>query len=68
MALMPDPDQELAAAQAALRAHLGSWEFAFANAGGCHGGVGHPAHVATRELTAELSARVEAARQAVESR
>ena len=62
---MTDAEHELAEAQAALREHLGSWEFAFAHAGGCHGGADHPAHAATRERTAQLRDRVDAARRAL---
>jgi hypothetical protein len=63
---MTQPERELADARAALRAHLGSWEFAFANAGGCHGGAEHPAHDVTRERTALLAERVDVARAALE--
>jgi hypothetical protein len=48
---------ELAAADAELRAHMASWEYAFAMAGGPHGGREHPAHWATRARTEELVAR-----------
>jgi hypothetical protein len=64
---MSHPERELADARTALREHLSSWEFAFANAGGCHSGAEHPAHVATHERTAQLTARVEAARHAFEA-
>ena len=47
-------EAELAQAQAALRAHTASWEYAFAMAGGCHGGAEHPTHRATRARTDEL--------------
>jgi hypothetical protein len=47
----------LAEARAALRAHTASWEYAFAMAGGCHGGADHPAHRATRARTDELVRR-----------
>ena len=50
-------EAELAEAQAALSAHTASWEYAFAMAGGCHGGGGHPAHRATRAHTDELIRR-----------
>jgi hypothetical protein len=40
---------ELEQATAALREHLASWPYAFAMAGGCHGGAEHPA------LRAELA-------------
>src|SRR3954463_1631830 len=48
---------ELAAADAELRAHMASWEYAFAMAGGHHGGREHPTHLATRARTAGLAAR-----------
>ena len=35
---------ELAAADAELRAHMASWEYAFAMGGGRDGGREHPAH------------------------
>jgi len=44
---------------------MGTWELAFAHAGGCHGGAEHPDHAATRERTAQLRHRVDAARQAL---
>ena len=49
--------EELAAADAALRAHMATWEYAFAMAGGAHGGREHPTHWATRARTDELVAR-----------
>ena len=61
---MTDAERELAEAQEALREHMGSWEFAFAHAGGCHGGSEHPAHAATRARTAQLRDRVDAALRA----
>ena len=39
-------ESELAGATAELQAHMNSWEYAFAMAGGCHGG---------RDLRARLS-------------
>ncbi len=48
---------ELAQATAELRAHMGSWEYAFAMAGGCHGGRDHPVHWATQARTEGLAAR-----------
>jgi len=48
---------ELEAADAELQAHMASWEYAFAMAGGAYGGREHPAHVATRERTERLRAR-----------
>ena len=63
--VMTDAERELAEAQEALREHMGTWEFAFAHAGGCHGGSEHPAHAATRARTAQLRDRVDAALRAV---
>jgi hypothetical protein len=48
---------ELARATAELKAHMASWEYAFAMAGGCHGGRDHPVHWATRARTEQLTAR-----------
>jgi hypothetical protein len=48
---------ELEAATAELEAHLASWEYAFAMAGGAYGGREHPVHVRTRERTERLRAR-----------
>ena len=48
---------ELEAATATLRAHLASWPYAFAMAGGGHGGSEHPALRAVRDETARLHAR-----------
>jgi BMFP domain-containing protein YqiC len=48
---------ELEQTLAELRAHMASWEYAFANAGGCHGGAEHPSHWVTRERTERLTAR-----------
>ena len=48
---------ELEEATAALRAHLASWPYAFAMAGGCHGGSEHSALRAVREETDRLRAR-----------
>jgi hypothetical protein len=56
---MLDPlRQELADAEAALRAHMASWEFAFANGSSAHGATAHPTHWATHPRTEELRARV----------
>jgi hypothetical protein len=49
---------ELAAARQELRAHMASWEYAYAHAGGPNGGADHPKHAATRRRTEELRARV----------
>jgi hypothetical protein len=48
---------ELDAADAELRAHMASWEYAYAMGASGHGGGNHPTHVATRERTARLEAR-----------
>ncbi len=49
--------EELEAASAALRAHLASWPYAFAMAGGCHGGGDHPALRAVRDEVDRLRER-----------
>ena len=43
---------------AELRAHMASWEYAFAMGSSCHGATAHPVHRATRERTDRLHARV----------
>ena len=48
---------ELAEATAELRKHMGTWEYAFSMAAGCHGGREHPVHWATRARTEQLRAR-----------
>lgn len=48
---------ELEVARAELKAHMASWEYAFAMAGGAYGGREHPAHVETRNRTERLQAR-----------
>jgi hypothetical protein len=48
---------ELDAATEELKAHMASWEYAFAMAGGAYGGRQHPVHEATRRRTDELQAR-----------
>ena len=48
---------ELEVATAELQAHLASWEYAFAMAGGAYGGREHPVHEATRRRTEALVAR-----------
>ena len=48
---------ELAKATAELKAHMATWEYAFAMAGGCHGGRDHPVHWATQARTEGLTAR-----------
>jgi hypothetical protein len=48
---------ELEHALADLKAHMASWEYAFAMAGGCHGGAEHPVHWVTRARTECLATR-----------
>lgn len=48
---------ELEQAAAELKAHMASWEYAFAMAGGCHGGSEHPVHWVTRARTESLKER-----------
>jgi hypothetical protein len=48
---------ELAEADRELRAHMASWEYAFAMAAGPNGGREHPAHWVTRARTEELLSR-----------
>jgi hypothetical protein len=48
---------ELIAAEAELKRHMASWEYAFAMGGRCHGGGEHPRHWATRAHTDELLGR-----------
>jgi hypothetical protein len=50
-------ETELVQATAELEAHMASWEYAFAMAGGCHGGRDHPVHWATAARTEKLAAR-----------
>ena len=49
-------ETELAQATAELKAHMASWEYAFAM-GSSGGGREHPLHWATRARTEELMAR-----------
>ena len=49
-------EMELARATAELKAHMATWEYAFAMAGGCHGGRDHPVHWVTQARTDELMA------------
>jgi len=49
---------ELADADAALKTHMASWEYAFAMGASREGASQHPKHAATRARTAELSTRV----------
>ena len=48
---------ELARATAELKALMATWEYAFAMAGGCHGGRDHPVHWATLTRSEELATR-----------
>jgi hypothetical protein len=48
---------ELEEATAELKAHMASWEYAFAMAGGANGGREHPVHARTRARTEQLQAR-----------
>jgi hypothetical protein len=50
--------QELEEASHALKEHMASWAYAFANGGGPNSGRDHPIHAATRERTAQLESRV----------
>jgi hypothetical protein len=53
---------QLAQATTELKTHMASWEYAFAMAGGCHGGRDHPRHRETRARTEKLTARCRALR------
>jgi hypothetical protein len=48
---------ELELATHELQAHMASWEYAFAMAGGANGGGDHPVHEATRLRTEVLVRR-----------
>ncbi|HWH93111.1 MAG TPA: hypothetical protein VNT03_04560 [Baekduia sp.] len=48
---------QLELASAELRAHMATWEYAFAMGSSCHGATEHPIHRATRERTDELRGR-----------
>jgi hypothetical protein len=48
---------ELEEATRELKAHMASWEYAFAMAGGPNGGGDHPLHAATRRRTEALTQR-----------
>jgi hypothetical protein len=54
---MQDLREELEAATAALREQLASWPYAFAMAGGSHGGAEHPALCAVRDEVDRMRAR-----------
>jgi hypothetical protein len=51
--------QQLEEATGALKAHMASWEYAFANGGGANSGRDHPRHAETHRRTEELRARVQ---------
>ena len=59
--MKPDlPDRlraELEQATAELKAHMASWEYAFAMGGGRDGGRNHPVHQQTRARTEALQVR-----------
>jgi len=48
---------ELEHATHELQAHMASWEYAYAMAGGANGGRDHPVHDATRRRTEVLMQR-----------
>jgi hypothetical protein len=48
---------ELVAAEADLKRHMASWEYAFAMGSSCHGQGEHPTHWATRAETEQLLGR-----------
>ena len=48
---------ELAEADAALKEHMASWEYAFAKGSPRDGGSQHPKHAASRARTDELTGR-----------
>lgn len=50
-------EAELARATAELKAFMGTWEYAFAMAGGCNGGRDHPVHWATQDRMEKLTTR-----------
>ena len=54
---MEDLRAELETDTAALREHLASWHYAYAMAGGCHGGAEHPALCAVRDEVDRLRTR-----------
>jgi hypothetical protein len=54
---MEDLRAELEEATAALREHLASWPYAYAMAGGCHGGANHPSLRAVRDEVDALRER-----------
>jgi hypothetical protein len=48
---------ELAQTTTELKAHMATWEYAFAMGAGCHGGSDHPLHRKTHARTERLAAR-----------
>jgi hypothetical protein len=50
-------ETELAQATAELKAHMATWEYAFAMAAGSQGGRNHPVHWETHARTERLTAR-----------
>jgi hypothetical protein len=55
--IQADLKAEFAAATAELKAHMASWEYAFAMASGHYGGRNHPQHCETRARTEQLTIR-----------
>ena len=51
--------ERLSAAEAALRAHLASWEYAYAMGSPCQGGAEHPTLRAARARAGRLGADVD---------
>jgi hypothetical protein len=49
---------EFAEATAELKAHMATWEYAFAMGASHHGGGSHPVHLETHARTEQLKARV----------
>jgi hypothetical protein len=49
--------RELAQATAELKAHMATWEYAFAMGSSCHGGNNHPLFWETQACTERLTAR-----------
>jgi hypothetical protein len=49
--------QELFEVTGALKEHVASWPYAYAMAGGCHGGSEHPALRAVRDEVGRLRTR-----------
>jgi hypothetical protein len=48
---------QLAEAEAELKHHMASWDYAFAMGQSCNGGSEHPVHWATRARTEEMLGR-----------